>query len=124
MFAVCGEDSDVCIPDALGGRVLCYVGAVIGVDCVSGGPDVLCGAGWEESDLSEIELGGAGFTVGAPCWYSSISTTIESCLWEVSDVTVVLGARCAEQQTIGCVGHCYFILSKGVLAWGVPVGWL
>jgi len=60
LFTVCGEDSDVCIPDTLGGRVCGDVGAVGGVECATGGPDVLCSAGWEESDLSEIELGGAG----------------------------------------------------------------
>lgn len=60
MFAVCGEDSDVLIPDALGGRVVGGSFRVRGVEGATGGPDVLCGAGWDESDLSEIELGGAG----------------------------------------------------------------
>jgi len=46
LFAVGGEDSDVSIPDALGGCVVGDSGAVGGVDGVSGGPDVLCGAGW------------------------------------------------------------------------------
>jgi len=59
LFAVGGEDSDVCIPDALGGIVVGDVGAVGGVECVSRRPDGLCGAGWDESDLSEIELGAA-----------------------------------------------------------------
>jgi len=60
LFAVGGEDGDVCIPDALGGCVAADGGAVRGVEGATGGPDVLYGAGWEESDLSEIELGGAG----------------------------------------------------------------
>jgi len=127
LFTVCGEDGNVCIPDALGGCVAGDGGAVRGVEGATGGPDVLCGAGWDESDLSEIELGGAGFTVGAARWYYLISscTSVESCFWEVSDVTVVLFARGDELSSYWPTGHCTRSgRSRYVLAWGVPVSWL
>ena len=119
MFAVLLEDGNVGIPGGLGGVVSgeggvvgCLNGLTLGV---YGGWDL----GWEESDLSEIEIGGSDGTDGGGGWRNCVggeSGFAPSCSWEVGDVTPHLGAGGKRKR--GCSDS----VSVCIATWCVPVG--